>query len=103
MSSQSLQTPLVFAPDWVERQKRRYSQSPAHARPKLYGLWVEDRLQSFRDRIEGWVAPLSPEERADVIPRLRDPGNFQQTYNELAVGDSLRAAGLQLAYEPRRS
>jgi len=94
------QPPRVFTPDWVERQKQRYSNSPAHSRPHLYGLWVEERAQSLRDRIEAWVAPLTSEEQAEVIPRLRDGNQFQQAYNELAVGDSLRSRGLQLAYEP---
>jgi len=94
------QPPRVFTPDWVERQKQRYANRPAYSRPQLYSLWVEERAQSFRDRIEAWVAPLTPEEQAEVIPRLRDGDQFPQAYNELAVADSLRSRRLQLAYEP---
>src|SRR5947209_5989577 len=100
MSSQPPQTPLVFTPEWVGRQKRRYSQNPAHARPRLYSLWVEDRLQGYRNRIEGGGAPPGPQEQDGGIPRLRSTDNFAQTYNELAVADSLRVHGLQLTYEP---
>jgi hypothetical protein len=89
----------VFTPDWIAEQKRKYAKQPEHARPKRYHFWTSEECQSSRDLIEQWIDPLSPESRQLLITRLRTPKHFEQTYNELAVGDSLRKMGHSVEYE----
>jgi hypothetical protein len=89
----------VFTPEWIAEQVRRYGNRAEHERPRLYHLWVNDEAQLLRDNIERWVDGLSPEARQRVIPRLRAPEQYLQTWNELAVGDSFRRMGHQAEYE----
>ena len=89
----------VFTPEWVAEQVRKYGKPAEHERPRLYHLWVCDEAQELRDNIERWVDSLSPEARQRVIPRLRAPEQYLQTWNELAVGDSFRRMGHQAEYE----
>ena len=93
-------SPLVFALEWVAEQRRRYESRPEFQRPEAYPLWTTDRCQPLRSRIESWVGQLSLDQQEKVIPRLRDGAQFQQTHNELAVGDSLRRSGCEIDYEP---
>lgn len=90
----------VFTPEWIAQQTRRYGNSPAHARPTLYNLWTSQESAADRAVIEEWVEQVPPERRPRVISNLRSPDQFTQTYNELAVGDSLRRAEWVVEYEP---
>jgi hypothetical protein len=89
----------VFTPDWIAEQKRKYGQSPEHARPRLYYFWTSSETEGLRNLIEQWVDFLSPKNRQRVIPRLRATEQLRQTCNELAVGDSLRRMGHAVEYE----
>jgi hypothetical protein len=89
----------VFTPEWISEQKRKYAHCPKHARPRQYRFWTSDECAVYRDSIEQWVGHISPESRTKVIPRLRKPEQFKQTYNELAVGESLRHMGHIVEYE----
>lgn len=100
MSTQTQPHSRVFPPEWVADKRQRYDCCPPYARPKLYDLWTADWLKAERDRIEQWAAPLANHELDEVIPRLRDANLFRETYNELAVGASLRSQGWLLEYEP---
>jgi hypothetical protein len=89
----------VFTPEWIAHKVRKYGKCADHARPSLYRLWVSDECQSRRDEIERLVEALPPAARQQVIPRLRTPEQFAQTWNELAVGDSFRRMGHRAEYE----
>src|SRR4051794_37584475 len=91
---------LVFPPEWVESKRKRYDAHPRYARPRYYNLWTTDHCQYIRDRIDCLVRLLGPEQQKEAISRLRDDKLFRQAYNELAVGDSLRAPNRELQYEP---
>jgi hypothetical protein len=99
MSAPSSNPCHVFTPDWIEEQKRKYDQHPDYARPKRYHFWTSDECRRSRDLIEQWVDLLPLRNRQQFIPRLRTSEQFEQTYNELAVGDSLRRMGHSVEYE----
>jgi hypothetical protein len=89
----------VFDPAWIDNIKRRYGRLPHYDRPVIYSVAVDERYQALRTEIESWVSHLSMAAREKVIPKLRSSENFQQTYNELAVGHTLRRLGYELEYE----
>jgi hypothetical protein len=89
----------VFTPEWVADRKRRYGNRPEHARPTLYRAWTSEEDRPHREVIERWVELLPPDRRQRIIPKLRAPEQFQEAYNELAVGDSLRRMGHAPEYE----
>src|SRR6266446_3236375 len=91
--------PFVFDPEWIAKQKSKYGPLPDYERPKPYWFWTSDESQGLRDLIEQWVDPLQTADRQKIISRLRQPKLFEQTRNELAVGDSLRRMGHTIEYE----
>jgi hypothetical protein len=91
---------LVFPPEWIAEQKSKYERHASHARPSLYRFWTADSDQGLRASIERLIEQLSEEQRQRVIPRLRDPKQFEEAINELRVGESLRLMGHSVEYEP---
>jgi hypothetical protein len=89
----------VFTPEWVAEQKRKYGTKAEYARPSMYHFWTSEECQAKRAVIEQWVDLLPPEKRRLVIPKLRTTEQVKQTYNELAVADSLRRMGHKVEYE----
>jgi hypothetical protein len=89
----------VFDPVWVENIKRRYERLPPYDRPVIYPIAVDEKREGLRTEIESWVEPLPVATRRKLIPRLRSSEHIQQTYNELAVGHTLRQLGYELEYE----
>src|SRR5262245_27273828 len=89
----------VFTPEWTAKQHRKYGGRPPYDRPRLYDFWTSEAHQPARTILEGWVDALPPEGREEVIPRLRDPRLFEHTYNEMAVGNSLRRMGHVVDHE----
>jgi hypothetical protein len=90
----------VFTPEWLAQVIARYDGSSEYQRPSLYHFWTSPDFQDRRDVLERAVDLLSPEKRAGVIERLRDPELFHEVRTELAVGESLRRTGCDVEYGP---
>jgi hypothetical protein len=101
VSSASTTTPChVFTAEWIAAQKQRHGTRPAHHQSLFYQFGTSDYSRRSRETLERWVDALPPEKRKKVIKSLRSETNFDQTFNELAVGASLRALGHNIEYEP---
>lgn len=94
-----MNTTLVFDPNWIQYLETRYGQRPRYQQPALYRLAMQPKWAEERQKIEDWVSLIPASKQAQVITRLRDPGQFHTTYNELLVGDLLRQCGHQPEYE----
>jgi len=90
---------LVFSSDWVDSIGQRYERLPSYQRPVLYSIAIDEEKENLRLEIEDWVRGLPQAAKKEIIPRLRSPKNLQQTYNELAVGHTLKQLGYELEYE----
>jgi hypothetical protein len=100
MSSTPLAPCHVFTPDWIAQKVQRYGSLPSYVRPRHLEFWTSEDAQDWRHTIEQLVDDLPPETRRRVIPRVRAPEHFEQTWNELFVGDSIRRLGHRAEYEP---
>jgi hypothetical protein len=93
----------VFTQEWIAKQIRSQGKRPVYDQSQFYRIVTADDRRSVRETIERWVDNLPPAKRKGVIARLRKESNFDQTYNELAVGNSLRERGHEVEYEPELS
>ena len=89
----------VFDLTWIESIRRRYGRLPRYERPIIYSIAVDEEYQDLRTEIESWVGHLPIAAKDKVIPKLHSSENFQQTYNELAVGHTIRQLGFKPEYE----
>lgn len=90
--------PAVFENDWIEQLRDRY-EKPGVTAPPVYRVATQEFWQPIRDEIEKTFGSLSKISQQKLLPKLRNPESFLQTYNELAVGGYFLQFGFRIEYE----
>ena len=93
---------LVFTEEWRQELTNRYQSLKQLERPTVYCIAMEDKFRPMRECIETWVADQPALSREKLIKHFQSPkekDRFLHTYHELAVGNLLRASGLETEYE----
>ena len=90
----------VFTPEWIAELKERWAGRPNFEQPSSSTSLPPRTANPDVTSSSVWVDALAPEERCRIVPKLRDLNQFDDMCNELAVGQSFRAMGHRLTYEP---
>ena len=93
----------IYTDEWVKEIKEKYQNRNSCYMPPRYFLVTSKSLNTLRDNVEKWISDFSEEKVHKLIGKLRDPKQFFQTYNELAIGQYFIKLGYKVEYEEKVS
>lgn len=91
---------FIYTAEFVDKLNKRFAQKPPYQQSTIYRIATEPHWENLRQEIERWVSQFPNDASKNVvISRLRSPEHFEQTYNELVVGQIFRDKGYAIEYE----
>lgn len=90
----------VFTPEYLTAMTNRWSATPENGQPLIVRIATDPDRDDDRERIEGWVDRLHPDDRSTMAARLQSKDHFITAYGELMTAQVLMSAGLAPRYEP---